>query len=181
MRLDPAVGALVTLALAALFASAAAHKLRHPGLFRATLSAYRLVPRALEVPIAAGLAGLEAALAPALLLPASRPFAACAGSALLAVYALAIAANLRRGRRHIDCGCGGAGERRPIHAGLVWRNGALAVLLLAAAIPWSLRPWAAADAITVLLGALAAILLYRSIDTLFAAAARRLAPRDVMP
>lgn len=178
MRLDPALGALLTLALAALFASAAAHKLRHPARFRATLSVYRLLPRTLELPVAAGLMALEAVLAPALLWSQSRVPAAWAGAALLTVYALAIAVNLRRGRRHIDCGCGGAAERRPIHAALVWRNAALAALLLATTIPWGPRPWAATDAITILLGTAAAILLYRSIDALFAAAARRPAHPD---
>jgi hypothetical protein len=180
MRLDPAVGALLTLALAALFASAAAHKLRHPGRFRATLSVYRLLPRPLELPVAAGLVALETLLAPALLWPQSRVPAACSGAALLVLYALAIAVNLRRGRRHIDCGCGGAAERRPIHSGLIWRNAALAALLLASTIPWSPRPWAVTDAITILLGTAAAILLYRSIDSLFAATARRPAPSDAI-
>ncbi len=178
MRLDPAVGALLILALAILFASAAAHKLRHPGRFRATLSVYRLLPRALELPVAAGLVALEAVLAPALLWPQSRAAAAWAGAALLALYGLAITVNLRRGRRHIDCGCGGAADRRPIHSALVWRNAALAALLLATTIPWALRPWAVTDAITIFLGTAAAVLLYRSIDALFAAAARRPAHPD---
>jgi hypothetical protein len=49
---------------------------------------------------------------------------------LLAVFTAAIWINLRRGRVHIDCGCGGAGQR--ISHLLVVRNGLLVAGLAAA-------------------------------------------------
>ena len=44
---------------------------------------------------------------------------------LLALYAGAMAVNLARGRRDLDCGCAGPGVRRPVGEGLLIRNGAL--------------------------------------------------------
>ena len=41
---------------------------------------------------------------------------------LLGLYAAGIVVNLRRGRRHIDCGCGVGSRAQPISAGLVVRN-----------------------------------------------------------
>jgi hypothetical protein len=44
---------------------------------------------------------------------------------LLVVYAGAIGANLWRGRRHIDCGCGLGSRAQPISLGLIARNALL--------------------------------------------------------
>ena len=61
--------------------------------------------------------------------------------ALLLTYAIAIAINLARGRRDLDCGCAGPNERRPIAAWMVWRNVGIAILLAAVLLPWSAAPW----------------------------------------
>jgi hypothetical protein len=45
-----------------------------------------------------------------------------------------MAVNLRRGRGHIDCGCGHAELRQPLNWLLVFRNIALALPLLALAV-----------------------------------------------
>ena len=87
---------------------------------------------------------------------------------LLLAYAAAIAINLRRGRRDLACGCGGPHERRPIAAWMVWRNLLLSGLLGALLLPWSARPMAAADAITIGAGTAVAALLYMSLDRLLA-------------
>ena len=52
---------------------------------------------------------------------------------LFVLYAVAISINLFRGRRHIDCGCGGDGTA--IGWGLVVRNVVLAGLALPQQIP----------------------------------------------
>ena len=44
----------------------------------------------------------------------ATPHAAAAAALLLALYAGAIGVNLARGRRDIDCGCGGPASRQPI-------------------------------------------------------------------
>ena len=75
---------------------------------------------------------------------------AAAGAALLGLYGTAIAVNLARGRRHIDCGCGGAAARREISAWLVARNGlAAAAALAVAGVPEAARGLVWLDACTV--------------------------------
>jgi len=172
LMIDPAVGALLAGAFALLFASAALHKLLDPERFAAAFRAYDVVPTALAwvsrlVPV------LELAVAAALLAAGSRKGAAAAGAALLLAYAAAIAVNLGRGRRNLDCGCGGPSERRPIGTWMVWRNLMLAALLAALLLPWAPRPLASADALTIGAGTAVAALLYMSLDLLLGRAAPR--------
>jgi len=172
LMIDPAVGALLAGAFALLFASAALHKLLDPERFAAAFRAYDVVPTALAwvsrlVPV------LELAVAAALLAAGSRKGAAAAGTALLLAYAAAIAVNLGRGRRSLDCGCGGPSERRPIGTWMVWRNLVLAALLAALLLPWAPRPLASADALTIGAGSAVAALLYMSLDLLLGRAAPR--------
>ena len=54
---------------------------------------------------------------------------------LLSLYTAAIVLNLARGRRDIDCGCGGPGSRQTLHEWLVWRNLAYLTLALLALPP----------------------------------------------
>src|SRR5262249_43406760 len=58
---------------------------------------------------------------------------------LLGLYAGAIAINLARGRRDIDCGCAGPAARRPISGWLVARNLVLAGIALAGCAPLAPR------------------------------------------
>jgi len=117
--------------LVCLFARALAHKVSDFAWFSSTLDAYRLLPAGLAQPAAYALAAAEALVIVGLIVPVTRPGAAMLGLALLAVYGAAIAINLARGNRRIDCGCGGAGQ------GLSWflvvRNVLLALLAVAAA------------------------------------------------
>ncbi len=164
--MDPALGILLASAFALLFAHAAWHKWRELPRFAATLAAYRLLPRSLGaaggylVPLA------ESAVAMLLLVPAARPAAALLGVGLLLAYAFAIAVNLRRGRRDLDCGCTGPLDRRPIAAWMVWRNALLAIVLAAVAQPWSPRPIGGIDAVTILAGLVALVLVYATVDRL---------------
>ena len=62
---------------------------------------------------------------------------ALAAAVLLTVYSCAIAINLLRGRRDLDCGCGGPPQR--LHPGLVGRNLALVAMGLLACAPVNTR------------------------------------------
>jgi hypothetical protein len=173
--IDPAVGALLAGAFALLFASAALHKLRNLEHFAEIFRAYEVLPAATAqfswlVPV------LELTVGAAMLASGSRAGASSAGAALLVGYACAIGVNLRRGRRDLACGCGGADERRPIAAWMVWRNLCLAALLGALHLPWGARPMQPADALTIGAGTAVAALLYMSVDRLLG----RVAPRTAV-
>ncbi|ERR1700680_4131153 len=173
--IDPAVGALLAGAFALLFASAALHKLRNLAHFAEVFRAYEVLPPAAArfswlVPM------LELMVGAGMLASASRTGASSAGAALLLSYACAIGVNLRRGRRDLACGCGGADERRPIAAWMVWRNVFLAALLGALELPWLARPMQPADALTIGAGTAVAALLYLSVDRLLG----RVAPRTAV-
>lgn len=163
--LDPAIGVLLVGCFALLFASAALHKLRAPTQFMEVLGAYQVVPKRLLrfawlVPVA------ELAVAAALFVAAARSVGALAGAALLALYAGVIALNLRRGRRDLACGCGGADDARPIAPWMVARNLGLALLLVLTLLPWKARPLVLTDALTVGAGSAVATLLYVCLDRL---------------
>ena len=83
---DPLVDHVLALGLAALFASAAWHKLSAGPRFAAQLEAYELLPSSLASSAARALAFGELALAVTLVLPPSRPAAAVAAAGLLALY-----------------------------------------------------------------------------------------------
>jgi hypothetical protein len=59
IHLDPVISWILRFALAALFATAAAHKIRDLRGFRQTLSDYELLPRAFLIPAAIGLVAFE--------------------------------------------------------------------------------------------------------------------------
>ncbi len=177
--IDPAIGTLLAGAFALLFASAAVHKARAPVQFADVLRAYRVLPARLQVAWLVPL--LEFAVAAALLVPPARTAAAFGGAALLLLYALAMAVNLKRGRRDLACGCGGAHERRPIGAWMVWRNLGFAGVLAALALPWQRRPLQAVDYLTVGAGVTVAALLYMSTDRLLARVLPRAAFWEASP
>lgn len=163
MMLDPAIGLLLVAAVALLFASASAHKLRDLRRFEEIFAAYGVLsgwPLSRAIPV------LELAVAAGLLFDPSRAYAALAGIALLALYAWAIAVNLRRGRRDLACGCGGPDERRPIAPWMVWRNILLALALVISLAPWTSRPLNFTDAVTVVFGVLTLALVYLCIDAM---------------
>lgn len=120
--------------LGAVLLIGALEKLREPALFRDAVENYRLLPAA-GVGAFARLLPLAELLAGALLLPlATRAAGALLALALLAMFTAAIAINVLRGRRRIDCGCGGA-EYTPIGPGVIVRNVLLMLAALAAAAP----------------------------------------------
>ncbi len=135
--IDPIVAWVARLALSAAFAAAALHKWRDLGAFSAAVAAHRLVPDAAVGALARALAACETAVAAGLLLPASAAMAGWCAAALLALYSGAIAINLARGRREIDCGC--SAHPQPLSPGLLVRNAALAAAVLPAVLPAARR------------------------------------------
>jgi len=162
--MDPVLVLVVRSFTALVLLLAAAHKLRDLEGFRRILGAYRLLPAAAE-PVAARLVpALE--LGCALLLLAGWPGGGALVAALLALYALAIGANLLRGRRDLDCGCGGPGSRQPIAGWMILRNAVLALCALGTVVPLEARGWAWLDGVTVLAGPLALVALYAAVERL---------------
>jgi hypothetical protein len=166
MMLDPAIGLLLVAAVAVLFATASAHKLRDLKRFDEIFSAYGLLTAVTRLPLAWVIPALELAVAGGLLFDESRPYAATGGIVLLLSYAGAIAVNLRRGRRDLACGCGGPDERRPIAPWMVWRNILMASGLACTLMPWTARPLTFTDAVTVVFGLLTLALIYLCVDQL---------------
>jgi len=171
--IDPAVSASLRGALALLFAAAALHKLRDPGVFRAALADYALLPAAAVAPAARLLPALELAAAAALLVPAWAVPGGLGAAALLAVYGGAIAVNLARGRRDVACGCLGPAAEQPLSGALLIRNGVLVAAALLAACPASARAWTGLDALTVPVAVAAAAGLYAAWEGLLANARRQ--------
>jgi hypothetical protein len=168
---DPVASVLIALSAALLFGSAAVHKLRPSNAFAATLAEYQLLPKP-TIALAGVLIGaLEMALAAGLLLPATRSVAAAIGAALLLLYAAAMAINLARGRRDLDCGCGI--QPRTIGGWMVIRNLLIAAALGLLQIPTSSRALGLADFATVGGGVIVAVLLYASVDLLLGRAVPR--------
>jgi len=168
--LDPALLGVLRASLALLFAAAALHKLRDPAGFAARLAGYALLPAWSVRAFAFALAGAELALCVGLVLPATARLSALTAMALLLVYAGAIAINLRRGRRGIDCGCGLA--PRPLGSDLVLRNVVLAAFALCAALPSGPRALVWLDAWTIACATLAMAALFAALDAAAALRAR---------
>lgn len=144
--MDPLLTLIIRLGLSILFATAAVSKLRNRRDFYAAMLAYQLLPPRWAMSLADILPWAEAAIATGLILDVNGALPAAAS--LLLIYALAMAVNLARGRRDLDCGCGGAPQ--PLNVWLVGRN----LLLAEAALAGSLSPagsltWKPVDALIV--------------------------------
>lgn len=146
LPIDPLPHAIAAAALALLWGHAGAMKLRDGARFEGALAAYRLLPPAAVVPIALALPWVELLIAAALVVGASRAWAAPLSAAGLLLYATAIAINLVRGREAIDCGCGGTPQR--LHPWRVGRNLLLALVSIGLLLPVADRPLGVLDAAT---------------------------------
>lgn len=119
--------------IACIFVTAAMGKLRRLTVFEGVLANYRLLPRWAVAPLHVLLPLTEVAVGVAALV---APTIGAPGAALLLlIFAGAMAINLRRGRREIDCGCHQSVLRQRLSWTLVWRNGVLALIALAASLP----------------------------------------------
>lgn len=129
MTVDPSI-ALASRVLGALvFAAAVGGKLRHRRELAGVVANYRLLPQWLAAPTAWMLVGLEFLVALSLVSGAWLRTGAALAIVLLGGFALAMAINLARGRREIDCGCFQSGLRQRLSAMLVVRNLVLAAVL----------------------------------------------------
>ena len=137
--IDPTISLSLRASLALMFAAAAYHKAIDLPKFRSTLSAYRVLPDQLVASVAGAVVCSESALAIGLVSPGLQPIAATMAIGLLAVYTAAIGINLARGRRDLDCGCGGPNAKQPIGPGLVARNSILLLAAVGAAAPTTSR------------------------------------------
>lgn len=162
--IDPLITIVMATSLAILFLLAARHKLSAPARFEAQLAAYRLVPDRMLTPVARLMPWIEIAVALGMLFAVSRPIAGLMAATLLAVYALAMAVNLMRGRSKIDCGCGDTPQ--PLSVWLLLRNAVLAsgaVLLFA---PVATRPLGMLDMLFAVLFVAALSLSYTMLEQL---------------
>ncbi len=144
MSVDPFLAILVHGVLGLLLLASAQHKLRDAAGFAQAVEDYRLLPAALVTPAAALLALAEIVAGLAALWPWGLVGRAglAGAAALLTLYAGAIAINLLRGRRSIDCGCLAFGKTgQPIHPLMVVRNLLLAAIaIVVATADLSARP-----------------------------------------
>jgi hypothetical protein len=127
------IGLAIRVLVALLFLTAAAGKFRHRQVFRGVVANYRLLSESAVPVFALLLPPVEAAVAAALLF-APSPWPAMSAAALLVLFAVAMAINIRRGRRNIDCGCFQSALKQTLSWILVARNGGLALLLAIPAI-----------------------------------------------
>jgi len=172
MLIDPAISAALGVSLAALFALSAAHKARGFAEFSGVLRNYKIAPEGLIAALSALVIAAEAAIAAGLMIAPARAFAGVAAAALLVAYGAAIALNLARGRRDIDCGCNFGGSAERLSPALVFRNAVLATGALAAAAPVGARALGAFDYASIALFVLAAAALYGVFESLRANHAR---------
>jgi hypothetical protein len=165
--IDPVIGLTARLLVALVFGSAALDKLRARGRFTGILRDYRILPTVLVAPAAAIVIALEAFVTLAIWWPPLRTAAAATGLLLLTAYALAIALNLVRGRREIDCGCSFGGTGEPLSWALPVRNAVLALVCVTAGLPPSgTLPWL--GLVVALPAAAALALCYRTWGALLA-------------
>jgi hypothetical protein len=166
--MDPVVDLTLRASLGLLFVVTATHKLRDRRRFAATVAEYRVLPPPLAAAAAALVVAAELAVVAAL---AAEPRCGLAGAAgLLGLYAGAIAINLARGRRHIDCGCTRPAARQPISGWLVARNLVLACAALAGLAPVATRSLLWVDAVTAAAATAALAACWTATDRLLALA-----------
>jgi hypothetical protein len=151
--MDPAYSLFAALALALLFATSAYHKARDVSRFEAILAEYRLLPSCTTAAAARALPLVEIGLAATLAFPPTAGSASLVAAALLSIYSLAIGINLARGRRNIDCGCGGDAEQS-LGTGLLARNALLICVAVGGSmpVPNGARALSPFDAITIAFG-----------------------------
>jgi hypothetical protein len=164
---DPIIVWTSRLLLVLVLGAAALSKLRALDEFVGVVHNYRVLPEPLVRPVAYALPPFELLLAAGLLLEPIRSLAAAAVAGLLAVFALAMAINIGRGRIEIDCGCFANALRQRIGWRLVVRNVVLiALALLVMPAELSARPLVWLDLVTALMATAGAVLLYAAFSRL---------------
>ncbi len=161
--LDPVSGEALRLAASLVFATAAIGKFRNPSAFRQILDGYRLLPERTIRSAARALPVVE--LAVAVSLPFGMFMPILAAVALLLLFAAAMAVNLLRGRKDIDCGCNFAARKSGLRWPAIGVNIALACALLCAPADTTLT---LPQAVTAVLAGVAVFLLIQAGNALIA-------------
>ncbi len=172
MVIDPLVLKAIAIGLGLMMLLAACHKFSDLAGFKVTLIEYQVVPERLIslaqylIPI------IELLIGGAWLLAFYFSGAtALATATLLAVYAVAIGVNIKRGRVHFDCGCsfGGSTESEQfLTAGLIVRNIIFIIAALLTLIPVSGRDFGFSDFLVLMAVLLSATLLLGAVNQLLA-------------
>ncbi|MDO5705182.1 MAG: MauE/DoxX family redox-associated membrane protein [Paracoccus sp. (in: a-proteobacteria)] len=131
---EPLLGWTLRSFLALMFGYAAVSKLGSIEEFYGVVRNFRLLPDGLAYPAALALPVVELAVAAGLMITPLAGPAAMTAALLLAVFGLAIAINVLRGRTQIDCGCFRDGMKQQISWLLVGRNVLLTATAVAAAV-----------------------------------------------
>lgn len=169
--------------LAVVFFTAGFAKMKSIDTLEGVVQNFRILPASLSRPFALLLPPTEIVVAASLIVPATRTVGAAVAAFLLLIFTIAIAINLARGRREIDCGCFSSHLKQNLNGWLLGRNLMLTGLAVGLALVNAMAPGAAWPPIVAwLLGAVAAgltIFVYLTITTLAttaeAAAQRRAA------
>ena len=162
MTVDPAFTLIARAGLALLFTAAALHKARDLAGFSRTVASYRVLPESLAPVLAQALVVMEGFLVAVLAIPGLDPAGGAGAVLLLGVYSIAIAINLARGRRDIDCGCLGPAGRQPLSGWLLARNAFLMAGGFVLAAPQASRSLAWVDAVSVIGGVGMLVLLWNA-------------------
>lgn len=175
ITVDPLIAIVVSVGFAALFAAAAATKLRDLARFQAVLTDYAVIPAVLVPSCSILIVATEIILASMWLAPVVRPLAAGGSSVLLAVYAMAMAVNLARSRRHISCGCGP--DDQTLSWALVARNTVFVAAALLVLLPAASRTLGWQDVVVGSVSVAVMIVLERGVSTLITNASQMMAWR----
>ena len=163
MIIDPVLQLFAVLSLALVFGFAAVSKMTAWAELEGVVQNFRLVPGPLVPLVAWLLPPVELVLAVLAFVPATRAFAGAAMAVLLAVFALAMAINIGRGRTEIDCGCFRSSLRTHLSWWLVLRNALLVVLAVLCMVPASERALGWADNFVIVMASLVLFLTYLSV------------------
>ncbi len=166
MQIDPVIAITCSLILSYVFVVASFHKFQNISEFKQTLSDYQVIPDSLLSFFIYSIPTLEMLTGITLLIPISSGLAAISASFLLLVYMVAIGINLIKGRRSIDCGCGGTEQKQNISEWLLLRNGLLIFLAYCITASVQARELLWFDWTVVLLAAIIGCLFYNIINQL---------------
>ena len=163
---DPALNLIAALILGYVFALAGLHKCRAPAEFATTLANYRILPEGLNRQAVYLVPVIEIMTAVALLIPATAQLASFSAGGLLCIYIAAIGINLLRGRRNIDCGCGGPAQKQTISEWMIVRNGVLLLLAFIAGSQAEARALLWFDWLMIIMATVMGCLFYNIINQL---------------
>lgn len=178
LAVDPVLARVCGAAISVIFLLAAWQKLRDLEGFEAAMGNYAILPET-AVPLAARLLPVvELGAASALVVEWSRGIGALSVLGLLTVVTAAVMVNLLRGRREIDCGCGGTDSHQPLSWGLVVRNCLLALTAIVGGQEGVARDLYWVDYLTVAFGTIALFGVYVCVNQLLANQPRLLQLRN---